>query len=193
MFLALGVGAWSAAMFHFMTHAFFKALLFLAAGVVILAQHHKHDMFEMGGLRRELPVTFWTFLVGASSLSALPFVTAGFYSKDLILWDVWASPLGGHVALDCGHCRRLHHHGLFFPDGLPGLLRTEQKTTVTFRPGWRMKFPLIVLAVGAIVAGFLELPPLLGDFTPVRRYPAVSAARAARSSRSRAWNGFCFS
>jgi len=76
MFLALGVGAWSAAMFHFMTHAFFKALLFLAAGVVILAQHHEHDMFKMGGLRKKLPITFWTFLIGASSLAALPLITA---------------------------------------------------------------------------------------------------------------------
>jgi NADH-quinone oxidoreductase subunit L len=84
MFLALGVGAWSAAIFHFWTHAFFKALLFLGAGVVILAMHEEHDIFKMGGLRKQLPVTFWTFLIGAASLAALPFVTAGFYSKDLI-------------------------------------------------------------------------------------------------------------
>ena len=95
MFLALGVGAWSAAMFHFMTHAFFKALLFLGAGVVILAQHHEHDMFKMGGLQETLPVVFWTFLIGSASLSALPLVTAGFYSKDLILWQAWSSPTGG--------------------------------------------------------------------------------------------------
>src|SRR5512142_1299097 len=97
MFLALGVGAWSAAMFHFMTHAFFKALLFLGAGVVILAQHHEHDMFKMGGLRDRLPSTYWTFLIGAASLSALPLVTAGFYSKDLILWQAWSSPMGSKV------------------------------------------------------------------------------------------------
>ena len=65
MFLALGVGAWSAAIFHFMTHAFFKSLLFLGAGVVILALHHEHNMFKMGGLRREMPLAFWTFLIGA--------------------------------------------------------------------------------------------------------------------------------
>src|SRR5689334_4138613 len=94
MFLALGVGAWSAAIFHLMTHAFFKALLFLGAGVVILAMHEEHDMFKMGGLRRPLPVTFWTFLIGAASLSALPLITAGFYSKDLILWSAWSSPSG---------------------------------------------------------------------------------------------------
>ncbi len=94
MFLALGVGAWSAAIFHFMTHAFFKALLFLGAGVVILGLHHEHDMFKMGGLRKQLPLTFWTFLVASASLAAVPLVTAGFYSKDLILFEAWSSTAG---------------------------------------------------------------------------------------------------
>ena len=91
MFLALGVSGWSAAVFHFMTHAFFKALLFLGAGVVIEALGHQHDIFRMGGLRRRLPLTFWTFPIGAAALSALPLVTAGFYSKDLIVATSWAS------------------------------------------------------------------------------------------------------
>src|SRR5665811_2501283 len=82
MFLALGVSGWEAAVFHFMTHAFFKALLFLGAGVIIEALADEHDIFKMGGLRRELPVVFWTFVVGAASLAALPLVTAGYYSKD---------------------------------------------------------------------------------------------------------------
>jgi len=95
MFLALGVGAWQAAMFHFMTHAFFKALLFLGAGAVIISLHHEQNMLKMGGLRRQLPVTFWTFLIGACSLSALPFVTAGYYSKDMILHEAWTSGPAG--------------------------------------------------------------------------------------------------
>jgi len=95
MFLALGAGAWSAAIFHFMTHAFFKSLLFLAAGVVILALQHEQDMFKMGGLRRRMPGAFWAFLIGAASLSALPLVTAGFYSKDLILYSALNLPSGG--------------------------------------------------------------------------------------------------
>src|SRR5512143_1776547 len=94
MFLALGAGAWPAAVFHFVTHAFFKALLFLAAGVVIKALGDEHDIRKMGGLRRTLPVTFWTFLIGAASLSSLPLVTAGFYSKDMILWQAWSSDRG---------------------------------------------------------------------------------------------------
>lgn len=84
MFLALGVGAWSAAIFHLMTHAFFKALLFLAAGTVILSLHHEHDIFRMGAMRRRLPLAFWCFMIGSAALTALPF-TSGFYSKDAIL------------------------------------------------------------------------------------------------------------
>ena len=94
MFFALGVGSWAAAMFHFMTHAFFKALLFLAAGIVIEALHHEHDIFRMGGLRKELPIAFWTFLIGGCSLAGLPLVTAGYFSKDFILWGAWTSPEG---------------------------------------------------------------------------------------------------
>ena len=84
MFLALGVGAWSAAIFHLMTHAFFKALLFLASGSVILALHHEQDMFKMGGLWRKLPIPFASMLIGSIALAALPF-TSGFYSKDAIV------------------------------------------------------------------------------------------------------------
>ena len=98
MFLALGVGAWQAAMFHFFTHAFFKALLFLGAGVIINAVHDEHSIFKMGGLRKELPVAFWTFLAGGCALAGLPFITAGFFSKDLIIWQAWSAQ-GGHPAL----------------------------------------------------------------------------------------------
>ena len=91
MFLALGVGAWDAAIFHLMTHAFFKALLFLSAGAVIIATHHEQDIFKMGGLRKSLPLVYACFLVGGSALAALPFVTAGFYSKDDIIWQTLAA------------------------------------------------------------------------------------------------------
>ncbi|HEY6131434.1 MAG TPA: NADH-quinone oxidoreductase subunit L [Halioglobus sp.] len=91
MFLALGVGAFDAAIFHLMTHAFFKALLFLSAGAVIIATHHEQDIFRLGGLRKSLPLVYACFLVGGSALAALPFVTAGFYSKDAILWETLAA------------------------------------------------------------------------------------------------------
>ena len=94
MFLALGVGAHSAAIFHLMTHAFFKALLFLSAGAVILALHHEQDIFKMGGLRKELPGVWRVFLIGGAALAGFPLVTAGFYSKDLILWEAWSSAKG---------------------------------------------------------------------------------------------------
>jgi len=161
MFLALGVGAWSAALFHFMTHAFFKALLFLGAGVVIHAQQEEHDMFAMGGLRGKLPSTFWTFLIGAASLSALPLVTAGFYSKDLILWQAWSSPSG---------------NGALWAAGLLGAFVTSvyafrmvfvtffgaSKKEVSHRPGAKMVAPLIVLAFLSMAAGFVELPETIG-------------------------------
>jgi NADH-quinone oxidoreductase subunit L len=84
MFLGLGVGAYSASIFHLMTHAFFKALLFLAAGTVILSLHHEHDIFRMGGKRKQLPVAFASFLIGSLALAAFP-GTSGFFSKDEIL------------------------------------------------------------------------------------------------------------
>ncbi len=153
MFLALGVGAWTAAIFHFMTHAFFKALLFLAAGIVINALRHEHDMFRMGGLRRELPVAFWTFLIGGSALAGLPLVTSGAYSKDLILWvelsspsgatSLWAAGIAG-VFLTSLYTFRLIFLVFF---GRPG-------TEVTRRPGFAMQLPVWILAAVSIAAGF---------------------------------------
>ena len=90
MFMALGVGAWSAAIFHLMTHAFFKALLFLASGSVILALHHEQDIYKMGGLWKKLPVPFWSMAIGSGALVALPFITSGFWSKDAILLTAYA-------------------------------------------------------------------------------------------------------
>ncbi|MDA8163442.1 MAG: NADH-quinone oxidoreductase subunit L, partial [Desulfobacteraceae bacterium] len=162
MFLALGVGAWSAAIFHFMTHAFFKALLFLGAGVVILGLEHEHDMFRMGGLRKQVPLTFWTFLIGSCSLSALPLVTAGFYSKDLILVQALTSPQGG-VWL--------------WLAGLVGALLTsiytfrmvfltffgEAKSRIGRKPGLAILIPLVVLAGLSLAGGFIDLPGMLSS------------------------------
>ncbi len=162
MFLALGVGAWSSAIFHFVTHAFFKALLFLSAGVVIMGLHEERNMFKMGGLRKQLPVTFWTFLVGAASLAAVPLVTGGFYSKDPILWHAWLAPIGG-LWLGMG--------------GLVGVLVTsiysfrmvfltffgEPKASVARRPTSLIRIPLIVLAILSVIIGFIELPHSLGN------------------------------
>src|SRR5262245_48102153 len=86
MMLALGVGGWTAGLFHLLTHAFFKALLFLGAGSVILGLHHEQDLSRMGGLRRKMPVTAYTMLVGVLAISGVPFLS-GWYSKDMILAD----------------------------------------------------------------------------------------------------------
>jgi NADH-quinone oxidoreductase subunit L len=165
MFLALGVGAWSAAIFHFMTHAFFKALLFLCAGAVIASVNHEHDMFRMGGLRRKIPVTFWTFLIGASSLSALPLVTAGFYSKDEILFYAWSSVSGSAVLWTAGlagaFLTSLYTFRMLFITFFG-----EPKTQVTGKPGFRITMPLILLAALSVLGGFPDLPSLLRHVLP---------------------------
>ncbi len=155
MFLALGVGAWSGAIFHLMVHAFFKALLFLAAGSVIIACHHEQEMVKMGGLRKKLPLTFWTFVIGGASLSAIP-PTAGFFSKDGILHEAWLSG----------------HHGLWLC-GIIGALLTAIYTFrmifITFFGEYRgdhavhkphgliHSLPLGILAFGALLGGFWAL------------------------------------
>ena len=169
MFLAVGVGAWSAAVFHFLTHACFKALLFLGAGVIILGLDHEHNIFKMGGLRKKVPFVFWTFLAGACSLAALPLVTAGFYSKDLILWAAWSSPGGsawlwaaGVVGtfLTAAYTFRMVFITFFGP----------LKSPFQLKPGFRLKAPLLVLAFLSIVAGFLEMPESLGNLPVLSRF-----------------------
>ncbi|MDR3577098.1 MAG: NADH-quinone oxidoreductase subunit L [Anaerolineaceae bacterium] len=162
MFLALGVGAWSAAIFHFATHAFFKALLFLGAGVIILSLHEEHNMFKMGGMRKQLPLTFWTFLIGAASLSALPLVTAGFYSKDLILYQTYASQSGSVWLWAAGllgaFLTSLYSFRMVFLTFFG-----EVKSRAELKPGINLQLPLVVLAVLSILAGFVELPGPLGN------------------------------
>lgn len=161
MFLALGVGAWSSAIFHFMIHAFFKALLFLAAGAVIMALHHEHDMFKMGGLRKRLPVIYWTFLIGAASLAALPLITAGFYSKDQILWLAWAGEKGNigffMAALVGAFITAVYTFRMVFLTFFGA-----EKTHVSHVPGLLINIPLIVLASLSTVAGFIEVPHSFG-------------------------------
>lgn len=169
MFLALGVGAWSAAIFHFMTHAFFKSLLFLAAGVVIDALHHEHDLCKMGGLRSQLPVTFWTFLIGACSLAALPFVTAGFYSKDLILEKAW---LGAPWLWAAGLAGALLTSLYTFRMVFLTFFGTAQQQ-VSKKPGLCIQLPLVVLAVLSVVSGWLTVPEFLQVSLPVSYRPGV--------------------
>ena len=162
MFLALGVGAWSAAVFHFMIHAFFKALLFLGAGIVILVLKEEHDIFRMGGLRKKMPVVFYTFLIGSASLSALPLITAGFYSKDQILWYSLASTTGSTILWLAGitgaFLTALYTFRMVFITFFG-----EAKTEPSFLPGNLMTVPLIILSVLSLTGGFAELPETLGN------------------------------
>jgi NADH-quinone oxidoreductase subunit L len=167
MFLALGVGAWSAAIFHFMTHAFFKALLFLGAGTIIIRLHHEHDMFKMGGLRQEMPTTFWTFLIGSASLAAIPLVTAGFYSKDQILWSAWSSSAGSPWLWAAGLVgallTSLYTFRMIFLTFYGERGPLVQEMSPVPRLGVRIRLPLIVLAVLSVVGGLVDLPRTLGN------------------------------
>ena len=167
MFLALGVQAWDAGVFHMMTHAFFKALLFLAAGAVIECLHHEQDIRNMGGLRTRLPMPFWSFLIGSAALAALP-ATAGFASKDLILlhaWEVegvgtglWAFAAVGAL-LTALYSFKLVFVVFFGPVG----------TEPTHQPGWRMAGPLLILCGLSLVGGWIALP--LADVLPAVAEP----------------------
>jgi NADH-quinone oxidoreductase subunit L len=178
MIAALGSGAYVAAAFHLVTHAFFKALLFLGSGSVIHGMEHgvlhtgKHvdaqDMFNMGGLRSKMPITFWTFLIGGFALSGFPVITAGFWSKDEIL----ASTFNGHTAV-------------FVTLAIAAFLTafyTMRQITLTFlgeprteaadnaqETHWTMTLPLVILSIFAIGSGWVGIPeqfPGLGGLIP---------------------------
>ncbi|WAF87923.1 NADH-quinone oxidoreductase subunit L [Metapseudomonas otitidis] len=159
MFLALGVGAWDAAIFHLMTHAFFKALLFLASGAVINACHHEQNIFKMGGLWKKLPLAYASFIVGGAALAALPLVTAGFYSKDEILWEAFAS---GHqwllyAGLAGAFLTSIYTFRLIFI-----AFHGEAKTEAHAGHGVAHWLPLSVLIVLSTFIGALITPPLAG-------------------------------
>ena len=156
MFLALGIQAWEAGVMHMMTHAFFKALLFLAAGAVIECLHHEQDIRRMGGLRQRLPVPFWSFLIGSAALAALPF-TAGFASKDLILLFAWEAGSGGvwlwSLAALGALITAIYSFKLIFV-----VFFGDLKTEPTHQPGWRMALPLGILGLFSIAGGLIVLP-----------------------------------
>jgi NADH-quinone oxidoreductase subunit L len=169
MFLALGLGAWTAAVFHFITHAFFKALLFLSAGIVIDALGGEHDLFRMGGLRRRLPVAFWTFLIGAASLSSLPLVTAGFYSKHEILYAAWTARSGSIIFYLAALIGALITSAYSFRALFLAFCGEPNSEPVRW-PGALEKLVVMVLAFFAIVAGFMGMPESLGGFNPFGRF-----------------------
>lgn len=184
MTVALGASAYSVAIFHLMTHAFFKALLFLAAGSVIMGMHHDQDIRNMGNLKKYMPVTWITSLVGSLALIGTPFF-AGFYSKDSIIEAAKFSTIPGSgfayfsvlagVFVTSFYSFRLYflvfhgkekwrevkhdaHHG---DDHHHGLSPTDHP----HEPGWVIKLPLILLAIPSLVIGYLAIEPMIfGDF-----------------------------
>jgi NADH-quinone oxidoreductase subunit L len=159
MFLALGCAAWSASIFHLMTHAFFKALLFLTSGAVILACHHEQDIFKMGGLRKQLPLEYACFLVGGLALAAFPFITAGYYSKDEILWEAYA---GGHSELFLAGLVGAFLTPLYIFRLIFTVFHGEAKMQAHRGRGLTYWLPLAVLLVFSTFVGGMIHPPLAG-------------------------------
>jgi NADH-quinone oxidoreductase subunit L len=162
MFLAVGIGAFSAAIFHLFTHAFFKACLFLGSGSVIHALHGEQDMRKMGGLKAALPQTYWTYLIATLAIAGIPF-TAGFFSKDLILWQAFD---GGSYGLwsigiiTAGLTAFYMFRQLFMV--FHGSLKADDHTrTHLHESPPAMTVPLVILAVGSIFSGWLGAPEYL--------------------------------
>ncbi|TDX28647.1 NADH dehydrogenase subunit L [Modicisalibacter xianhensis] len=163
MFLALGVGAFDAAIFHLMTHAFFKALLFLSAGAVIVSCHHEQDMRRLGGLWRRLPLAYGGFVVGGAALAALPLVTAGFYSKDEILFQAL---LAGHGGLMLAGLIGAFLTSIYTVRLIINTFHGEPKSDNArhAEPGRGLEHgtPLVVLAILSTFLGAWITPPLQG-------------------------------
>jgi NADH-quinone oxidoreductase subunit L len=169
MTVALGASAYSAGIYHLMTHAFFKALLFLAAGSVIVAMHHEQDMRRMGGLRKYLPVTYWTFLVGSLALIGFP-GSSGFFSKDILIDAVRESRLPGagyaYVCVATGvFVTALYTFRMFFMT-FHGKGRMDHHTEEHLHESpWVITLPLVVLAVPSALIGWFTVQPMLfGEF-----------------------------
>ncbi len=159
MFLALGVGAWQGAIFHLMTHAFFKALLFLSSGAVILAVHHEQNIFKMGGLRKKIPLVFWCYIIGGGALAAIPWVTVGFYSKEAILWEAYAT---GHQVLFYMGVFGAFLTAIYTFRMIWIIFFGEEKTSAHKLSGISYWLPLSVLLVLSTAVGALIVPPLQG-------------------------------
>ena len=197
MFLAMGVGAFGAGIFHLYTHAFFKALLFLGSGAVIHALHGEQDIRNMGGLKRHLPVTYWTFLIGALALAGVPLLS-GFFSKDEILYEAFRE---GHTVLwligavaslmTAAYMFRLvflTFHGERRHDAPSPAHQQEDESAAQAHHDSHgagstphdappaMAFALIVLAIGAVLAGYIGVPHALGGHNQLAEWLAPSFA-----------------
>jgi len=189
MFLGMGVAAYAGGIFHLMTHAFFKACLFLGSGSVIHAMHHEQDIRKMGGLRKYLPVTYRTFLVSTLAIAGLP-PLAGFFSKDEILWKAWSSPLGNPVlwalgAVGAGLTAFYMARLVFLT--FWGECRADEHTKHHLHESPRsMTMPLVVLAVLAVVGGWVGIPAALGGRNHIEHFlaPVFGVVQSAADSHA---------
>ena len=189
MFIGIGVGGYAAAVFHLMTHAFFKACLFLGAGSVIHAMHHEQDMRKMGGLKAWMPVTFITFFISVLAIAGFP-PFAGFFSKDEILW---LAASNGHWTIwflaVCGAGLSAFYmfRQLFMT--FYGACRADHHTQEHLHESPQvMTIPLIILAVGAVLAGFVGLPGVLGGSQFAHWLePVIHAHEEAHASHALEW------
>ncbi len=189
MFLACGVGAFTAGIFHLMTHAFFKALLFLGSGSVIHALSGEQDMRKMGGLKKHVPITFWTMFVATFAIAGIP-PLAGFFSKDEILWQSFSSP-HGHVILwavgtVAAGVTAFYMFRLVFMTFYGDSRMDPQVEKRAHESPYSMTVPLMVLAVLAAVGGWVGIPAVLGGanhfehwLAPVFEHAAAVPAAAA--------------
>jgi NADH-quinone oxidoreductase subunit L len=167
MTVALGASAYAAGVFHLMTHAFFKALLFLGAGSVIMAMHHEQDIRKMGGLKKYMPITYWTGLIGSLALIGFPGFS-GFFSKDAIIEAVHASHIPGssfaYFAVLAGvFITALYSFRLFFLV-FHGKERFDAHGHPPHESPWVVTLPLVLLAIPSVLTGYLIGPMLFGHF-----------------------------
>jgi NADH-quinone oxidoreductase subunit L len=190
MFLACGVGAFSAGIFHLMTHAFFKGLLFLAAGSVIHAIGGEQDMRKMGGLRKKIPWTYWTMVIATLAIAGIPGFS-GFFSKDEILSAAYLSPYGGTLLWALGIITALltsfYMFRLIFLT-FHGTARYDEQEIHVHESPKNMLVPLAILAVLSLIGGWLAAPALWGDKDHFAGFlaPVFSAASSATETAGRA-------
>ena len=190
MFLACGAAAYSAAIFHLVTHAFFKGLLFLAAGSVIHAMGGQQDMRAMGGLRKTVPITFWTMSAAVFAISGIP-PFSGFFSKDAILYQAFLSPTAGPILWFVGLVTALltafYMFRLWY---LTFFGETAGRTDAhPHESPWSMLVPLILLAVLALAGGWIGIPKALGGSDQFAHFldPVVNPAPSYRADPHRPW------
>ena len=189
MFLGLGVGAYSGAVFHVITHAFFKALLFLGAGSVIHAMHHEQDIRKMGGLKSKLPITHLTFLIGCIAIAGVP-PFSGFFSKDEILAAAFAkSPIYWALGVVGAAMTAFYMFRLYATTFLGQFRGTHDQEHHLHESPFAMTLPLILLAVASAIAGAIGIPELMGGhhWLSHQLAPIVGEAKEAELSVSTEW------